>query len=510
MKKECLLTSESVSEGHPDKVADQVSDVILDVFLATDVFARVACETLVTKGVVVVAGQISSCCRPSIPDTVRWLIQDIGYTDVAYGFDHRSCRIITHIDKQSPEISRAIEGEGGEMCAGDQVTVFGYATNETDEFMPLGIMLAHGLVCQQAELRKAGELDWLRPDAKSQVTVRYVGDKPVTVEKVVFSTQHSPDVSHETLEEAVISEIIEQVIPSELIAPHVQYLVNPGGSFTVGGPAADTGLTGRKIIVDAYGPGFPHGGGAFSGKDPTKLDRSAAYMARYIAKNVVAAGLAERCTVQISYAMGEVDPVSFTLNLHGSGRIDEEKLVQAVRQIFSLTPAGIISTLDLRRPIYQKTAAYGHFGRREPGFTWERTDKVAALQEHFGIPRDRIEKVGPARMVSGTGLRNFLFPGPPYLIMPTNGGANTHVPIVFVPNDRVKPRGDELTIVMREPYRDAKLSEAARKEVVTVVSWLAEQRQLQLSVVFGEHDIVLCGPDRSVEADRDALSQEEA
>jgi len=500
MKKEYLLTSESVSEGHPDKMADQISDVILDVFLSNDMFARVACETLITKGLVVVAGEIASYCHPSIPDIVRWTIKNIGYTDPAYGFDYRTCRIITPISKQSPEISKAIEPDDGEMRAGDQVTVFGYATNETPELMPLGISLAHKLMQKQAELRRARELDWLRPDAKSQVTVRYVGAQPVAVEKVVFSTQHSPDISHGELEEAVISKIIEEVIPEELRAPHIQYLVNPGGSFTIGGPNADTGLTGRKIMVDTYGPGYPHGGGAFSGKDPTKLDRSAAYMARYIAKNIVAAGLAECCTVGLSYAMGKVDPVSFMLDLHGTGKVDEQRLMEAVRQIFNLTPGGIISMLDLRRPIYQKTAVYGHFGRELPGFTWERTDKVVALEDHFGIPSDRAEKDEHASIPSGTGLGNYLLPGPPYLVVQTNDGANTRVPIVFVPNDRVKPRGDELTIVMREPYKDMKLTESARKEVVTVVSWLAEQRGIPLCVVFGENDSVSCEPDGSTKA----------
>ena len=388
MKREYLLTSESVSEGHPDKMADQISDAVLDVFLANDMLARVACETLITKGLVVVAGEIASYCHPSIPDIVRWTIKNIGYTDPAYGFDYQTCGIITCINKQSPEISEAIKPEDGEIRAGDQVIVFGYATNETPELMPLGIMLAHGLVARQAQLRRRGGLNWLWPDAKSQVTVRYVGAQPVFVGKVVFSTQHSPDVSHEELEEAVISEIIEEVIPKELRAANIQYLVNPGGSFTIGGPMADTGVTGRKIMVDTYGPGYPHGGGAFSGKDPTKLDRSAAYMARYIAKNIVAAGLAERCTVQLSYAMGKVDPVSLMLDLHGTGRVDEQKLMKAVRQIFKLTPGGIISMLDLHYPIYRKTAVYGHFGRELPEFTWEMTNQVGKLRDYFGIPQD--------------------------------------------------------------------------------------------------------------------------
>ncbi len=390
MKREYLLTSESVSEGHPDKMADQISDAILDVFLANDMFARVACETLITKGLVVVAGEIASYCHPSIPDVVRWTIKNIGYTDPAYGFDYQTCGIITPISKQSPEISKAIKPENGEIRAGDQVTVFGYATNETPELMPLGIMLAHGLVRKQAQLRRRGGMEWLRPDAKSQITVRYVGAQPVSVEKVVFSTQHSPDVTYEELKQAVVSEIIKEVIPKELRAAHIRYLVNPGGSFTIGGPAADTGLTGRKIMVDTYGPGFPHGGGAFSGKDPTKLDRSAAYMARYIAKNIVAGGLAERCTVQLSYAMVRVDPVSFIVDLHGTGKVDEQKLMEAVRQIFKLTPEGIISMLYLHYPIYRKTAVYGHFGREGLEFTWEMTDQAGKLASYFGIPQDTL------------------------------------------------------------------------------------------------------------------------
>jgi S-adenosylmethionine synthetase len=455
--------------------------------------ARVACETLITKGLVVVAGEIASYCHPSIPDIVRWTIKNIGYTDPAYGFDYQTCGIITPIGKQSPEISKAIKPEDGEIRAGDQVTVFGYATNETPELMPLGIMLAHGLVRKQAQLRKSGRLDWLRPDAKSQVTVRYVGTQPVSVEKVVFSTQHSPDVSHEELKEAVISEIIKEVIPKELRAAHIRYLVNPGGSFTIGGPAADTGLTGRKIMADAYGPGYPHGGGVFSGKDPTKLDRSAAYMARYIAKNIVAAGLAERCTVELSYAMGKVDPVSFTLDLHSTGKVDEQKLMEAVRQIFKLTPGGIISMLDLRYPIYRKTAAYGHFGRELPEFIWEKRDKVVALKDHFGTLHNRAGKDGHASTAFGTRLGNSLRPCPPYPILPTNDATYARIPVVSVPNDRIKPKENELTIVMEGPYRDTKLTGSARKAVIDIVSWLAGEKGLRtLCCVWREGSRVLC------------------
>jgi len=393
MKREYLLTSESVSEGHPDKMADQISDAVLDVFLAEDPLARVGCETLITRGLVVVAGEVDSYSKPSIPDVVRWVIKNIGYTDPDYGFDYRSCGIITPINRQSPELSEALKSKDDQIRAGDQVTVSGYACNETPELMPLGIMLAHWLVGKQAELRKNGTLDWLRPDAKSQVTVRYVGNQPVSVEKVILSTQHSPEISYKRLREEVISRIIEEVILEELRAPDIEYLVNPGGSFTIGGPTADTGLTGRKIMVDAYGPGFPHGGGAFSGKDPTKLDRSGAYMARYIAKNIVAAHLAERCIVQLSYAIGKVEPVSLMLDLCGTGRVDEQKLMKAVRQIFELTPRGIINILDLRYPIYRKTAVYGHFGRGLPEFTWEMTDQVSKLREYFGIQEDGLEHI---------------------------------------------------------------------------------------------------------------------
>ena len=386
--REYLLTSESVSEGHPDKIADQISDAVLDVFLANDFRARVACETFVTKGLVIVGGEVTASCHPSIPDVVRWTINNIGYTGPSYGFDYRSCHIITRIHPQSTDIAEGVFTPDREFGAGDQGTMVGYATSETPELMPLGISLAHKLVQKQAELRRNGAIAWLRPDAKSQVTVRYVGAKPVSVEKVVLSTQHSPDVSHEEIEKTVISEIIEKVIPEELRARNIQYLVNPAGRFVIGGPEADTGLTGRKIIVDTYGPACPHGGGAFSGKDPTKVDRSGAYMARYIAKNIVAAGLAERCTVQLAYAIGQAQPLALSIDLHGTGKVDEQKLTEAVSQIFQLTPQGIIQMLALDYPIYRRTAAYGHFGRELPEFTWEMTDQVGKLRSYFGIPQD--------------------------------------------------------------------------------------------------------------------------
>jgi len=383
--KEYLLTSESVSEGHPDKIADQISDAILDAYLSYDPLTKVGCETLLAKNLVVVAGEISSKSNVIIPDIVRQTIKDIGYTSQSDGIDYRTCQIITSISGQSLNINQGVDRADGELGAGDQGMMFGYATNETPELMPLGITLAHKLMQKQAELRKNGTLSWLRPDAKSQVTVRYEGTKPVAVEKVVLSTQHSKDINIDQITEAVISEIIEKVIPRELRSNDIKYFVNPTGSFWLGGPAADTGLTGRKIIVDTYGGSCPHGGGAFSGKDPTKVDRSASYMARYIAKNIVYAGLAERCTVQLSYAIGIAEPLSVMLNLQGSDSVDEDELEDATREIFALSPKGIIEMLDLRRPIYQKTSNYGHFGRALPEFTWEKTDKVIDMQNYFNL-----------------------------------------------------------------------------------------------------------------------------
>lgn len=382
-----LFTSESVSEGHPDKVADQISDAVLDWVLAKDRNAKVACETLITRSLVVVAGEFKSRVVPNllaeleaaIPQLSRQVIREIGYTDATTGFDLGKCEIKTSIYGQSENINQGVDQADDEIGAGDQGLMFGFACRETPELMPLPIVLAHRLMARQAELRKRGVLPWLRPDAKSQVTVRYEGIKPVCVEKIVLSTQHAPDISTDELRHEVIRQIIEPVIPARLRAPGIQYLVNPTGRFEIGGPQGDTGLTGRKIIVDTYGGSCPHGGGAFSGKDPTKVDRSAAYMARYIAKNVVAARLAERCTIQLAYAIGTVEPVSVHIHLHGSGAVEEIAIEKAISVIFGLTPKGIIEMLDLRRPIYQRTAAYGHFGREFPEFTWEHTDRADRL-----------------------------------------------------------------------------------------------------------------------------------
>lgn len=387
MSKSYLFTSESVSEGHPDKVADQISDAVLDWVLAKDCDAKVACETLIAPSLVVVAGEFKSNVVPNllaeletaIPQLALQVIREIGYTDATSGFDLGKCEIKTSINGQSDHINQGVDQACGEIGAGDQGLMFGFACRETPELMPLPIALAHRLMTRQAELRKSGALPWLRPDAKSQVTVRYDGTKPVCVEKVVLSTQHDLDIGTDELRREVIRQIIEPVIPAGLRAPGIQYLVNPTGRFEIGGPQGDTGLTGRKIIVDTYGGSCPHGGGAFSGKDPTKVDRSAAYMARYIAKNIVAAGLAERCTIQLAYAIGTPEPVSVHIDLHGSGAIDEIALERAIPVVFGLTPKGIIEMLDLRRPIYQRTAAYGHFGRERPEFTWERTDRADLL-----------------------------------------------------------------------------------------------------------------------------------
>jgi S-adenosylmethionine synthetase len=377
MSNSYLFNSESVSEGHPDKVADQISDAVLDWVLAKDRDAKVACETLIAHSLVVVAGEFKSDVVPNllaeletaIPQLSRQVIREIGYTDATTGFDLGKCEIKTSIYGQSDNINQGVDQTDGEIGAGDQGLMFGFACRETPDLMPLPIALAHRLMARQAELRKSGVLPWLRPDAKSQVTVRYDGTKPVCVEKVVLSTQHAPDISTDELRREVIRQIIEPVIPTGLRAPGIQYLVNPTGRFEVGGPQGDTGLTGRKIIVDTYGGSCPHGGGAFSGKDPTKVDRSAAYMARYIAKNVVAARLAERCTIQLAYAIGTVEPVSVHIDLHGTGSIDETVLEKTIPVVFALTPKGIIEMLDLRRPIYQRTTAYGHFGRELPDFT---------------------------------------------------------------------------------------------------------------------------------------------
>jgi S-adenosylmethionine synthetase len=385
MANDFVFTSESVSEGHPDKMADLISDAFLDAVLAKDPRGKVACETLITKNIAVIAGEFQTEAKIDPVSIVRETARSIGYHDPLIGFDSETCEVRTYFGRQSADIARGVDQANGEVGAGDQGLMFGYATTETPELMPLPILLAHRLVQKQAEVRKSGLLPWLRPDAKSQVSVRYKDKRPVAVEKVVLSTQHAEDVRDATLRDGVIAEIIEKVIPAELRSEAIRYLVNPTGRFVIGGPVGDTGLTGRKIIVDTYGGSCPHGGGAFSGKDPTKVDRSAAYTARYIAKNIVAAGLTDHCTVQLAYVIGVVEPFSLMVNLHSGGKVEEEAIEKAVREIFELTPAGMIRMLDLRRPIYKQTAAYGHFGRELPDFTWEKTDKAAELKAYFGF-----------------------------------------------------------------------------------------------------------------------------
>ena len=375
-----LFTSESVTEGHPDKIADQISDGVLDAILAQDPVARVACETLVTTGLAVIAGEITTSCYVDFQKVVRNVIKDVGYTRAKYGFDYETCSVLSSIHEQSRDIGQGVDTGG----AGDQGLMFGFACTETEELMPLPIMLAHKLVRGLSTNRREGVLDYLRPDGKSQVTIEYDGQRPVRVDAVVLSTQHSAAVTQDTIREDLIEKIVNNVIPAEMMDKNTKVYVNPTGRFVVGGPHGDAGVTGRKIIVDTYGGAAPHGGGAFSGKDPTKVDRSACYMARYIAKNVVAAGLAERAMVQLAYAIGVADPVSVLVDTEGTGRIADEKIVDLVRAHFKLTPRGIIESLDLRRPIYRKTAAFGHFGRHEPEFTWERTDKAAALRSAAG------------------------------------------------------------------------------------------------------------------------------
>ena len=376
-----LFTSESVTEGHPDKIADQISDSILDAILAEDPVGRVACETLVTTGLAMIAGEITTSCYVDFPNVVRETIKNVGYTRAKYGFDYETCAVLSSIHEQSPDIAQGVDPGG----AGDQGLMFGYACTETPELMPMPIMLAHKLCMGLATARKEGVLDWLRPDGKSQVSVEYDGEKPVRVDTVVISTQHSAAVPNDTMREDIIEKIIAPVIPHAMIDKKTRYLINPTGRFVVGGPQGDCGLTGRKIIVDTYGGAAPHGGGAFSGKDPTKVDRSACYMARYVAKNCVAAGLADKVQVQLAYAIGVADPVSVYVETFGMGRIPEEKISELVRAHFKLTPRGIMETLDLRRPIYRKTAAYGHFGRTDPDFTWEKTDKAAAIRADAGL-----------------------------------------------------------------------------------------------------------------------------
>jgi S-adenosylmethionine synthetase len=383
-----IFTSESVSEGHPDKVADQISDAVLDAIIAQDPRSRVACETLVTTGIVFIAGEITTSAIVDYPKVARETIREIGYNDSAMGFDWETCAVLTSIDRQSPDISQGVtEGEGlfKDQGAGDQGLMFGYACNDTPELMPMPIMLAHKLTRKLSEVRKAGTLNFLRPDSKSQVSIRYIDDRPVCVDTVVVSSQHTPDVSYETIKEGIIEEVVKKVIPAELMNAETRFFINPTGRFVIGGPMGDCGLTGRKIIVDTYGGQGSHGGGAFSGKDPSKVDRSASYMGRYVAKNLVAAGLCDKCEVQVAYAIGVAEPVSVMINTFRTGKIPSEAIARIVRETFDLRPRAIIEQLDLLRPIYLKTAAYGHFGRELPEFTWERTDKVEILRSKAGI-----------------------------------------------------------------------------------------------------------------------------
>ena len=383
MAKEYLFSSESVTEGHPDKMADQISDAILDYIIQRDPNAKVACETLLSNGYCVIAGELKTNTYAPMQDIAREVIREIGYTNSEYGFDYRTAGVLNGIGEQSPDIRQGVELESGEIGAGDQGMMFGYACNETPELMPLPIMLAHKLTMRLAECRKEAIIPWLRPDGKAQVTVKYIDKKPVSVEKVVVSTQHHDEVEQEVIQKTIIEEVIKKVIPSEMISENIEYFINPTGKFVIGGPQGDAGLTGRKIIVDTYGGAAPHGGGAFSGKDPSKVDRSGAYAARYVAKNLVAAGVADRVTVQIAYAIGVVKPVSIMVDTHGTNKVDEEKIEEAVINIFDLTPRGIIESLDLLKPIYRKTAAYGHFGRDE--FSWEKCNKVEEIRKFLGI-----------------------------------------------------------------------------------------------------------------------------
>ncbi len=387
MSKEYIFTSESVTEGHPDKMADQISDAILDYIIERDPHARVACETLLTTGTCFIAGELKTDIYAPMQDIAREVIREIGYTDASFGFDYRSAGVLNAIGEQSTDINQGVDKSSGEIGAGDQGMMFGYACSETPELMPLPISLAHKITAKLAEVRKNGTIPFLRPDGKAQVSVRYVDNKPVSIDTIVISAQHDDNISVKVLEEALMTEVIEEVIPKALLSEATTYHINPTGRFVIGGPQGDAGLTGRKIIVDTYGGSCPHGGGAFSGKDPTKVDRSAAYMARYIAKNLVAAKVSPRVTIQIAYAIGVIQPVSIMVDTHGEGLVDESKIEACVRELFDLSPAGIIKTLDLLRPIYRKTAAYGHFGREEESFSWEKCDCVDEIQRYLGVKK---------------------------------------------------------------------------------------------------------------------------
>jgi S-adenosylmethionine synthetase len=383
--KEYIFTSESVTEGHPDKMADQISDAILDYIIERDTFAHVACETLVSNGFCIIAGEMKTTTYAPMQEIVRKVVQEIGYTDATYGFDYRSAAVLNAVGEQSPDIDQGVTQANGEIGAGDQGLMFGYACRETDVLMPLPIYLAHRLTQRLAEVRKEGIIPYLRPDGKAQISVKYIGDKPVSVETVVVSTQHAPEISQEKIHEDVIKEVIRYVIPAELMSDKTIFHINPTGKFVIGGPQGDAGLTGRKIIVDTYGGSCPHGGGAFSGKDPTKVDRSAAYACRHIAKNLVAAGACDRVTLQISYAIGVVKPISIMVDTHKTGVVDEAKIEACIKELFDLSPRGIIKSLNLLRPIYRKTAAYGHFGREDDDFTWEKTDRVDEIRNYLKI-----------------------------------------------------------------------------------------------------------------------------
>ena len=385
MTKTYIFTSESVTEGHPDKMADQISDAILDHIIARDTKARVACETMLSNGFCIIAGELKTTTYAPMQEIAREVVREIGYTDASFGFDYRSAGVLNGVGEQSPDINQGVDQADGETGAGDQGLMFGYACNETKEFMPLPISLAHKLTAKLAEVRKNGTLPYLRPDGKAQVSVRYVDGKPSEVTTVVVSTQHSPDVDQATLHKDILAEVIEAVIPVELRDKDIVYHINPTGRFVIGGPQGDAGLTGRKIIVDTYGGSCPHGGGAFSGKDPTKVDRSAAYAARHIAKNLVAAGVAEKVTIQIAYAIGVVKPVSVMVDTGGTAVVDESRIEDCVNALFDMTPAGIIKSLDLLRPIYRKTASYGHFGREEEGFSWEKCDRVKEIKAYLNL-----------------------------------------------------------------------------------------------------------------------------
>ncbi|OEU72144.1 MAG: methionine adenosyltransferase [Desulfuromonadales bacterium C00003068] len=383
-----MFTSESVSEGHPDKMADQISDSILDAILAQDKYARVACETMITTGMAVLAGEITTHANIDYSEIVRQTIRDIGYVGSDVGFDANTCAVLTSLDRQSPDISQGVtagEGMFKDQGAGDQGLMFGYACNDTAQLMPMPIVFAHHLTQQLAAVRKNNVIDFLRPDSKSQVSIEYVDDKPVRIDAVVLSTQHNPDVTHQQIEEALMEEVVKKVLPANLLDAKTKYFINPTGRFVIGGPVGDCGLTGRKIIVDTYGGQGSHGGGAFSGKDPSKVDRSASYMGRYVAKNIVAAGLADKCEVQIAYAIGVAEPVSVMVNAFGTGKIASDQIARIVAEEFDLRPAAIIATLDLLRPIYRQTAAYGHFGRELADFTWEKTDRIASLRSRAGL-----------------------------------------------------------------------------------------------------------------------------